>query len=198
MLDPGQIFGTIQPALIIVGGLLLVFGRRLFWVALGVAGFVIGWQLGTELSGMPGAHVAGARLGVEGAETLRLGFAVVFGLVGIVLAFAAQRIAVLLAGIALGGLGVLWLLEPFAADLGGWIWAFAAIGAVAGVVLVGVLFSLALVIVSSWIGAGLVTEGLGPVDAHRLWLFAGLLVVGLLVQGLGGGPRRRRARRVRA
>lgn len=188
MLDPGAFFGDVRPLLLIVGGLLLVAGRRLFWIALAVAGFVIGWLVGSELGGLPEAMVVGERIGVEGAEALRLGFAITLAITGLLLAFTAQRIAVVLAGVAVGGLGMLWLLQPVAEGLGPLIWVFALLGALLGIGLARVLFSAALVIVSSWIGAGLVTEGLDPFESHRIWLFVGLFVCGLLVQ------RRRRQR----
>lgn len=185
MLEFTSSFGTLQPLLLIVGGILLVAGRRLFWFVLGAAGFIVGWQVATEIGAMPGAHLAGIELSGEGSDAMRLGFAAVVGLAGMVLAFVAQKVAVMLAGIALGGLGALWLLQPFAADLGPWIWALAAIGALIGIGLAGALFRLALVGVSSWVGAGLVTEGLDPAADHRLWIFGALLVVGLLVQSRG-------------
>lgn len=191
MLDFTSYFGTLQPLLLVVGGILLVAGRRLFWLVLGAAGFIIGWQFATEIGAMPGAHLGGIQLSGEGSDAMRLGFAALVGIAGFVLAFAAQKVAVMLAGIALGGLGALWLLQPFAANLGLWIWLLVGFGALLGIGLARALFGLALVGVSSWVGAGLVTEGLDPVETHRVWIFGVLVVVGLLVQ-LGGRRRRER------
>lgn len=177
MLDPGVIFGDIDPIALGVGGLLLIAGRRLFGLALGVVGFLLG------------VHVS-QRLGLDLSETMRLAVGVALGLVGIVVAFAAKRVATSLAGVLVGGLGALWLAQPWAADLGPWIWALAAFGALVGVSVATILFEAALVLITSWVGAGLLTQGLDPAAGHRVWVFAGFLVIGVVLQARRGRTKR--------
>jgi hypothetical protein len=177
MVDPGMIFGDIDPIALAIGGLLLIAGRKLFGLALGVVGFLLG------------IHVA-QRLGLDLSETLRIAVGIALGLVGVVIAFAAKRVATTLAGVLVGGFGALWLAQPWAADLGPWIWALALFGALVGVSVAAMLFEAALVLITSWVGAGLLTQGLDPVAGHRLWIFAGFLVIGIFLQF-----RRRKSRR---
>jgi len=178
MLDPAVYLNTLDPILpLLVGALLLIAGRHLFWLALGAVGFLLGLELARELV-------------TADSEMMRLGLALALGLAGVVVAFMAQRLAVTLAGILAGGLGVLWLAQPWAALLGAWIWALGAVGALVGIVLAAAVFRAALVLVSAWIGAGLVLQSLEPPDRYRLFIFAGLWLAGVAVQA----RRRKRAR----
>ncbi|RMH21367.1 MAG: hypothetical protein D6696_05905 [Acidobacteria bacterium] len=151
--------------------MLLVAGRRLYWLALGATGFVFGWLVGEQL--LPPADHA-----------LRLGLAAVLGVAGLVLAIVAQKLAITLGGLAAGGLGALWLSQPWHPELGGWVWLLALAGALIGIGLATAIFDLTLVLVSSWIGATLTVDALGLRldELARVALFAALFAVGLAVQ----------------
>ncbi len=177
MLDPGVIFGELDPISLGVGALLLIAGRRLFGLALGVVGFLLG------------IHVS-QRLGLDLSETMRLAVGVGLGLAGVVVAFAAKRVATTLGGILVGGLGTIWLAQPWAVELGPWIWALAVFGALVGVSVATSLFEAALVLITSWVGAGLLTQGLDPAAGHRVWIFVGFLVLGIVLQARRGRAKR--------
>ncbi len=83
-------------AAIIAGGLLLIFGRRLFWLFVGVVGFVVAYRL------------AGAYLGSEGAGWA---VAIAAGVLGGVAAVLVQKLVVTVAGFAAGAVGFVWITE---------------------------------------------------------------------------------------
>lgn len=178
MIAPESLDGTLTPALaLIVGGVLLVAGRRLFWLAVGAAGFVL-------------ALVVALRFLDPEPLWLLLGLALVAGVAGAVLAILLQRLAVALAGFLAGGWAglALWL------QLGGAEgWPALGVFLVAGVVaaiLAGALFEIALVVVSALIGALLIAAGVGADGLFGLALTAVLTVAGSLVQTSFGRRRR--------
>ena len=161
-------------AALVVGGLLLLFGRRLFWLFVGVVGFLLAYRLAD-------AYFQGAGAG--------LAVAVIAGLLGAAAAVLVQRLVVGLAGFAAGAVGFVWL-----ADLLGWPLALptlvgAVVAGALGAALLGWLFELGLVALTALAGAALVVEGLGLEDAVGP-VFVALAVVGALVQ-LAGRRRRR-------
>ena len=165
-------------AALLAGAALLLFGRRLFWLFVGVVGFVVAWRL------------AGAYLGEAGIGWV---LAVLVGLAGAAAAVLVQRLAVGLAGFAAGAIGFVWLAELLGWPMGLPTLVGAVVGGALGAALVGWLFGLGLVALSSLVGAALVVEGLG-LEEPRGPAFVILAVVGALVQL---GSRRRRRRRER-
>jgi hypothetical protein len=168
---------------LLLGVVLLFLGRRLYWLALGGAGFFVGLQLAERL----------LDLRDTGFE---LGLAFLGGIVGAVLAVAVQKLAVGLAGMFLGGFGgyhlVLWLEAALAWHAGPWLWILAAAGAVVGVVFASAVFEVALIALSALVGAALVASRLPLPYPEVGWLFLGLLLLGTIVQAWGEGKRRRR------
>jgi uncharacterized membrane protein YeaQ/YmgE (transglycosylase-associated protein family) len=160
---------------VVVGGLLLLFGRRLFWLFVGVVGFVLAQRL------------AGAYLGGEAGWMTAL----VVGVVGAVAAVMVQKVVVSVAGLAAGAVGFLWLAEQF-----GWP---PGLPTLIGVVLAGAvgaallqwLFELGLVALSALVGAALLVQGLGMGEPRGVALLV-LAVVGALVQLVGRRRRRKR------
>jgi hypothetical protein len=158
-------------AAVVVGLVLLLFGRRLFWLFVGVVGFMAGWYF--ALGNWHHAPAGG-----------QLVVAIVAGLIGIVLALMLQKVAVAVAGFVVG-----W---SFVASLLGWQMTMLRPGqllvlAVAGVVaavLALVVFDFALILYSSLAGASLIVD---HVQLHlgssaRLVLLVVLVVVGIAVQ----------------
>lgn len=156
---------------LVVGAVLLAFGRRLYWLLLGLIGF------------LAGAAVATGPL--EGEPTLtRLLIAVVAGLIGVLIAIFLQKLAVGLAGFFVGGAAMALVLGVEADE---WYHVGAGQGlalllaAVAGAILAAWLFDLALIAASSFVGAGLIVDAL-DVESGRLLLLALLVLVGVAVQ----------------
>lgn len=170
VIGPETLDGALTPVLaLIVGAVLLVAGRRLFWLAVGAAGFVL-------------ALVVALRFLDPEPLWLLLVLALVAGVAGAVLAILLQRLAVALAGFLAGGWAglALWI------QLGGaegWpaLGAFLVAGLIVAIV-AGAVFELALVVVSALIGALLVAGGIGADGLFGLALVAVLTVAGSLVQ----------------
>src|SRR5262245_35777477 len=122
---------------ILAGGLLLVFGRKLFWFYIALLGFAAGLNVSTQLF-----HVQ--------EEWLRLLIGIAFGVIGAVLAYFFQKIAIGVAGF-LGGAYVatslLAALVPESGRVGnGLEWILFFVGGILGVIVATTLFDWALMI----------------------------------------------------
>jgi hypothetical protein len=162
---------------LILGALMLILGRKLFWLFVGALGFLGGISLAQNFLG---GH----------SENFVLLAAAVLGLLGIVLAIFLQKIAVGAAGFFAGG----YLAVNSGAALLGASHnevLFVAGGIIGAVVLI-MLFDWALIVFSSLIGAVLITQGLRVHD-YPLAVFA-IAVAGILVQArLRRSPKSRKA-----
>lgn len=154
---------------VVTGVVVLLAGRPLFWLFVGILGFVVAFDLASlYLAGQP--------------QLVILTIALVAGLFGILLALLLQRIAFGVAGflagaylVAMSGM-TLGMAGGSGFDLA--ILIGGAIGALAGLLLA----DWALIVLSSLIGAGMIVEALGPGRITGLALFAGLALVGMVVQ----------------
>ena len=169
---------------VLLGGCLLVMGRRLFWLLIATLGFLFAFTLVQ-------------RLAPEMTEPLRVVLAIVAGLLGALLAIFAQKLAVGTSGMLFGAYSTLWLLEHYGADLGNWEWVVLVAGGVLAAVLALLVFDTALVVVSSILGASLLVGAARLGGLPSVILFAVLLIVGITVQ-LGSGRKKRKPRRARA
>ena len=169
--------GPETPILVLLAGVaLLVAGRRLFWLFVGLVGFFTVYQWFEPYSGT--------------LSSGRWVLAVAAGLLGILLAIFLQRFAVALAGFFVGGWAVvqflgLSLANARTAD----VVIFVVAGIIAAILAVKV-FEIALVFLSSLAGASLIVDAVHPGPALARVLLVGLLVVGIAVQ-LGLTARRR-------
>ena len=159
--------------LLIEGILLLLLGRRLFWLFVGVVGFFTAYYLFLN-------YYAG------GTPTVRLVLAVLVGLLGALLAIFVQRLAAALAGFFVGVYLAAGLLGVGTTHVsGGNALVLIAVGLVAAVLAVW-LFDPALVVLSSLAGASLLIEALHePLHIAgnvRLLAWALLAAVGIVVQ----------------
>lgn len=174
----------------LAGVLLLLLGRRLFWLFVAVVGFLAGMNLASQ-------YLAGE------STWVMIVVGLIAGLVGAVLAVLFQRIAVALAGFLAGSYLATYLLAALGVDLGQFAWIVALIGGIIGAVLVFVLFDWALILLSSLVGASLAAPVLTTDPQAQTLLFIILAVIGILVQaGMmmrypGTVSRHRRRRRVR-
>jgi len=161
---------------VLVGLLLVLLGRKLFWLFVGVVGFLAGMRFGAQL-------VTGQ------SEIVILTLAIGVGLLAAVLAIVLQRVAVALAGGLAGGMLAMRLavLLGINAETVGWV--FFAVGAVLAAILVSAVFDWALIILSALIGASMVSDVLPFDSAARFVSMIVLFVIGAFVQsrlsGLG-------------
>lgn len=162
---------TITTLLTLVSGiLLLLFGRRIFWLFVAVAGFIAGLTFATRfMNGQP--------------EVAILLIAIVAGIIGAFLGTILEGAAILIAGFLAGG----YLATALAVSLGLAIpagdWVIYIIGGVIGLLLVAALFDWAIIILSVLLGAEIIMPFLNIAASPYYWLvFLGLLVVGIVVQ----------------
>ena len=153
----------------VVGLLLLILGRRLFWLALGTAGFLTGFLLVTRY--LP-----------SGSEALRWALAVLGGLAGALLAVFVQRLAVGVAGFLLGGYGALLLAQALHFDPGSWWILVYLVGGLIAALVAAMLFEGALIALSAILGAAMLIRAWPLPPPVQLWLFLVLVLVGIAVQ----------------
>jgi hypothetical protein len=171
------------------GVVLLVLGRRLFWLFVGIVGFLTVYQLSLD-----SLHVA--------SPGLRLVLSCLAGLFGVILAIFVQKVAVGIAGFLVG----VWLAGGFLGlDLAHGVQgahglsarpAVAVVVLLAGIlaaVLAVRLFGIALVALSSLAGAGLIAEAAHLAEPARPLLLVLLTITGIAIQA-GWTGRRARAR----
>lgn len=154
---------------IILGGVLLVAGRKLFWLFVGAAGFVTGMQLATRFT--------------QNSEGFAIIIGLVIGLIFAVLAIFLQRIAIAIAGFLAGGYILTALAGMLGLDAGAFVWIVFVLGGIIGVILVSLLFDWALITLSSLAGASLVIESLFPQNATGGLIFIILFIIGVVIQG---------------
>ena len=157
-----------QPILqILAGVVMLLFGRRLFWLFVGLLGFFAGFSLAS-------------RYFAEQPAWITLLIACAIGIIGILIALFLQRVAVAIAGFLAGGMfatNVLqmtgWQLDPAIAYL---------IVGILGAILFSVLFEWALIFFSSLTGAMLITRSITLQPSIETGLIILLVVIGIVIQ----------------
>jgi hypothetical protein len=173
---------------ILVGLLLLLFGRRLYWLFVAGIGFLTGLALAPRL--LP-----------EQPEWVILVAALGLALIGTVLAIVAQKLVIALVGFLAGGGTGLLLLHTLGIDGEVLPWVVYVAGGVLGMVLVLVLFEWGLILLSSLAGASLIVGGVAEslrFSQHSAFVVMIVVaVIGIIVQAswLGAKPRRRHPER---
>jgi len=150
----------------ILGGALLVAGRKLFWLFVAAAGFVTGFQLTTRY--------------FQGSEGLSIIVGLVVGAIFAILAIFLQTIAIAIAGFLAGGYILQTLAVSFGLSAAPWI--IYIIGGIIGVLLVSFLFDWAIITLSSLAGASLVAEALQLPRTGLIFVL--LFLAGVIIQGL--------------
>jgi hypothetical protein len=164
---------------VVLGGALLVVGRKLFWLLVGAIGFVIGIQVSNRF--------------FNGSELMTIAAGLVLGIIFALVAIFLETIAIGIAGFLGGGYVLLTIAALFGLDKGAMTWTAFILGGVIGVTLIAFLFDWALISISSLAGASMIVGGLhfGPSTGSVVFLV--LLIAGVLIQGTElrkNGPRR--------
>lgn len=153
---------------LIAGGLLLFFGKRLFWLAAALVAFLFGWQLFGDLLGPMWSLVV----------------AVVLGILFAWLAIKFIKITVYMVGFLAGAAALPFLAGTFGVDMSGLV--LAIIGGAIGLILVAVAFDWGLILITAWAGASAVTFALQNWvswgDSFSTIVFLVLMIVGVLWQ----------------
>ena len=169
----------------LVGVVLVLFGRRLYWLFVAGVGFLTGLELAPRLlPGLPEWVVFVTALGLA--------------LLGTILAIVAQKFIIALVGlVAGGGIGML-VLRMLSLEGDVLTWVVYAVAGLLGVLLVLALFEWGLILLSSLAGANLIVVGVQDwtsiSQGFAVVAMIAVAVVGVVVQAryLGAPPRRRR------
>jgi hypothetical protein len=154
---------------ILVGILLLIFGRKLFWLFVGGIGFFAAMGFTSQLfQSQP--------------EWFTLILALATGIIGAILAVFLQRIAIGLAGFLAGGYLTLSFLDILGVELTRLALLPLIIGGIVGAVLVVLLFDWALIVLSSLVGASLISQAIPLERPFGVVLFIGSFFVGIVIQ----------------
>lgn len=166
---------------IVAGALLLVAGRKLFWLFIAITGFFVGVEVAADLfSNQP--------------EWVTWVFAVGAGVIGAVLAMLFERVAFALAGLYAGGYLAMLMVDQLGLslpDLGVFL-----VGGIIGAVLATLVMDWAIIILSSLVGAGLIVAALGLEAlqagvAAGAMAAAGIVIQAALMRGKLGNPVKR-------
>lgn len=153
----------------LIGIVILLFGRKLFWLCVGGVGFLAGIELAP-------------RLVTEPSPLLQLVIALVLGLVGALLAFVLQKIAVAVVGFLAGGKLAGAVAAAFFVHYSNYSAIIFLIGGIIGAILLLFLFDWALIVVSSLIGAHLIQNAIVLPPSGSTIVFLALAVIGIVVQ----------------
>ncbi|MBI5558115.1 MAG: DUF4203 domain-containing protein [Deltaproteobacteria bacterium] len=153
---------------ILLGLILLTFGRKLFWLLVGIAGFIVGMEFaGMFLAGHP--------------YWLVLLAGILTGLLGAWLALFAQRLAFALAGFYAGSFLTLILAQSLALhDPAGIL--LPVMGGLIGAFLSAWIMDPALIILSCLIGAATIVNAMNAGMIVSSIIFVLLLCCGIFVQ----------------
>jgi len=166
-LPPLQLSAPIVGA--VVGIVILLFGRKLFWLCVAAVGFAAGVELAPHLVQQP-------------SPLLALTFALILGFVGALLALFLQKIAIAIVGFLSGGKLALAIAAAFMGNAAQFYWVTFIIGAIIGAIFLLMLFDWALIFLSSMIGAYLMQSVVKLPPSGTTILFVVLVIVGVLVQ----------------
>jgi hypothetical protein len=161
---------TLSVLLTVAAGLILLFaGRRAFWLAAAMSVFVFAFPL---LERWLGTGIVGLLV----AAVIAAGFAV--------LAVNFLRAMSFLVGALAGAVALPFLLGLLGVDMVWWL--ASAIGALLGIFILGLALNWGLLVMTSWLGAHVVSEQFTPLfdlaPTTAVSLFFILLVAGVVVQ----------------
>jgi Domain of unknown function (DUF4203) len=155
---------------VIVGTVILLFGRKLFWLFVAALGFAVGVEIAAYFMHDPPVWMT-------------LVIALGLGILGALLAIMLQKLAIAVAGFVAGGRLASALLAAFFVDHSHYRGITFVIGGIVGALLLLALFDWVLILLSSVEGAHLIGSGIVLPQSGAVILFCALVVIGLVVQG---------------
>lgn len=156
---------------LVIGAIVLVAGRKLFWFLVGGIGFVIGVQLATRF--------------FNGSQVTMILAGLILGLIFALLAVFLESVAIGIAGFLGGGYVLLSIAGMLGPDRGLLSAVAFILGGILGVILVVTLLNWALITISSLAGASMVVAAFGLTAATAGLIYIGLVIAGVLIQGTG-------------
>lgn len=153
----------------LIGVVVLLFGRKLFWLCVAAVGFAVGVELAPHLTSGPSPWLA-------------LSLALVLGFLGALLAMFLQKIAIAMVGFLAGGKLAGAVAATFSISYAQHSGIIFLVGGIVGALLLLALFDWALIVVSSAIGAYLIQNVVTLPPTGAAILFVVLTIAGVLVQ----------------
>jgi Domain of unknown function (DUF4203) len=154
---------------VLLGIVILFFGRRLFWLCVAAAGFAVGVEVAPHLVNEP-------------SPLLALVIAVVFGLLGALLAIFLQKVAIAVLGFLAGGKIGTAIAAAFFVQYAQYSTIIFVVAGIIGAILLLAVFGWALIVVSSFIGAYLIESAIVLPPTGSTLIFIGLAILGMFVQ----------------
>lgn len=155
---------------LIVGALLLILGRNLFWLFVGVAGFLLGMEFAGRV--------------FTGPDLTKLIVAILIGVVAAILAILFYKVAVAVGGFVVGGYLGVYLMRSIGVSAPQSLdWLPYVVGGVIGAALVLLVFDWALIVLSSLAGASLIVQSVQIRQLDPWLVFIILAAAGILIQG---------------
>jgi len=154
---------------VLIGIVILFFGRKLFWLCVAAVGFAVGMEIAPLLVNEP-------------SSLLALLIAIVFGVLGALLALFLQRVAIAVLGFLAGGKIATAIAAAFFVHYAQYSTVIFVVGGILGAILLLALFDWALIVVSSFIGAYLIESAIVLPPTGSTLVFIGLAVIGMFVQ----------------
>src|SRR5438045_3778678 len=127
---------------VLIGIAILFFGRKLFWLCVAAVGFAVGVEIAPLLVN-------------EASSLLALVIALVFGVLGALLALFLQKVAIAVLGFLAGGKLATAIAAAFFVHYGQHSTIIFLVGGIVGAILLLVLFDWVLIVISSLIVAHL-------------------------------------------
>lgn len=153
----------------IIGLAILFFGRKIFWLFVAAAGFMLGYSYGPQI------------FRVESPGLILL-IAVFAGIIGALLAILLKEVAIAAGGFIAGGFAAAELVQSTQVSLRMDSWVIFILGGIIGAVLMLLIFDWALIVLSSLMGASLIIRSFVLRGSWELILFLVLSIIGILVQ----------------
>lgn len=154
---------------VLIGFILVLMGRKLYWLFVAVVGFIVGFVLAEIL--FP-----------QGSTWLLILLGLAVGSICALLAVFVNRLAIALVGFFGGGFLAIQLLAALGINGENFHWVPFLIGGIIGTILAALLFDWALIIFSSLVGAFLISSiwEITPTWANILTLL--IFLIGVVIQ----------------
>jgi len=154
---------------LVFGFLLVLAGRNLFWLCVGIVGFLVGVHCAVAL-GLSNSWGAVAA-------------AIVLGSLGVVLAIGYEWFTIMFGiGFLGGGYLLINLFSSAAQQQDPYSWLIFIVGGIVGMCLMAIAFDWTLIIISSLLGAMLIVNAFHGEQRVHEYLFIICMVIGILVQ----------------
>jgi Domain of unknown function (DUF4203) len=154
---------------VLIGIVILFFGRKLFWLCVAAVGFAVGVEIAPHLVN-------------ESSSLLALLVALAFGVLGALLALFLQKIAIAVLGFLAGGKLASAIAAAFFVHYAQHSTVIFVVGGIIGAILLLALFDWALIVVSAFIGAYLIQSPIVLPPTGSTLVFVALAIIGIIVQ----------------